>query len=208
MLALATDHSTGYLVGQLVAIVLLATGAIGLGLRALDRRGRRDAAAAATLLPLAPPPTTTALPATSVAPPGFVEPARAFAAPPARPRLRAGRDRRARVTDAIAAFVCAVLLVAALVRFADDRLSDGPWDTPQARELHAGFVAGCRQTNGGVIDCDCVFEHLTSVPPFDTPAGFANLGRTIERTMPIAIRSRDVNALPAPVVDALRACLA
>lgn len=116
---------------------------------------------------------------------------------------------RARTTDAIAALVCAALLVGALVRVAADRRGGAdPWDTPQARELHAGFVAGCQQGNGGAIDCDCVFERLTGVAPFDTPEGFANLGQTIERTMPTAVRTGDVNVLPAPVVDALRACVA
>lgn len=114
---------------------------------------------------------------------------------------------RARTTDAIAALVCAVLLVAALARAAGDRGGDGPWDAPQARELHAGFIAGCQQSNGGAVDCDCIFERLTSVSPFDTPEGFASLGQTIQRTMPEAVRTGDVNVLPAPVVDALRACV-
>ncbi len=206
MFLLASDYSAGYAAGEYAAIALLAAGAIGLGLRAYDRPGRRAAAAATPLPPAAPAHATTG----SVAPPGCPEPTGALTPAPvaARPRST-GRSRRHRITDAIAALVCGVLLVAALVRFADHHIGNGPWDTPQGREMHAGFLAGCRGNSGASAqyDCECVFQHLTAAPPYDTPASVLAAQSSFARAVLTAVRTRDPNALPPGMLDAMRACV-
>jgi hypothetical protein len=202
MLALATQHSSAYLAGNLVAIVGLAAGALRLGLRAFDRRGRRADAAAASFLPPAPPAPGYST-SGSVPPPGFPEPVRTFVptASPA-PARRVGRSPRDRTTDALAALVCCVLLIGALVPFAGRVGSDGPWDTPEGRLLRGSFVAGCKQSQNGLVDCDCVFEHMTASPPGDTPAGFVMLSNAIN----VAVSRRDVRLVPPQVRDALLGC--
>ena len=204
MLALATDHSTAYVAGNLIAIVLLAAGALWLGLRALDRKGRRAAAAAGHFTaPAAPLATPVPAATDSVAPPGFAEPQRTFVAPAAPSARRGGRSRRTRMTDAIAAGVCAALCVGAIVHVAggEEKRTVRAWDTQQGRLLHAGFVAGCERQDAPVrFDCECVFERLTSAPPFDTPAGFANLPATMAQV-------RTAADLPSGIVTAGRDCI-
>jgi hypothetical protein len=198
MVALATEHGTAYMVGQLGAIVLLAALAIGLGLRALDLRGRRARSAAPAPVPFAP--LAPAVSAASVAPPGWVEPSTPSPTMTA-VAARLGRSRRARTTDALAGLVAGLLLVAALVHFIGAQTGSGPWDTPQGRGLHAAFLIGC--DHGGALDCKCVFQRLTSGPPYDTPAGFA----TLQRPMATFVRTGDVSAVPQQFVAAVRACI-
>lgn len=111
------------------------------------------------------------------------------------------RQRRARTTDIIVALVCAALLVGALVRFAD-RHSGGPWDTQQGRELHAGFVAGCRPGEAAGISCECIFQYVARAPPYDTPQGFMAL----QASMAAALRARDPRALPPVMQAAVASC--
>jgi hypothetical protein len=53
-----------------------------------------------------------------------------------------------------------------------------------------------------VIDCNCIFEHLTSAPPGDTPAGFVMLGRSMDA----AARDRNPAELRPELIAALNAC--
>jgi hypothetical protein len=205
MLALATDHNAAYLVGNLVAILALAAGALWLGLRALDRRGRYAAATATS--PMRPaPPAPTRPTGSSVAPPGFAEPASVFVPSATPTRSRIGRSRRERTTDAIAAGVCAVLLVGALVHFTGHVGRSGPWDTPQGRQIRAVFVGSCQLGNRGTIDCDCAFEHLTAAPPYDTPAGLLAGQHAYYESVMTALSTHDASALPPGFIDTVRAC--
>ncbi|HYV15800.1 MAG TPA: hypothetical protein VE972_07250 [Conexibacter sp.] len=116
---------------------------------------------------------------------------------------RADRDRRARTTDAIAALVCLVLLVGGVVRFVDHHSSSGPFDTAQGRQMHAGFLAGCQQGTTGVIDCDCMWDHLTSAPPYDTPEGLLTLAGPVTNL----IRTHSTSGLPPQYIEAATSCL-
>jgi len=111
--------------------------------------------------------------------------------------------RRGRLTDAIAALVCAALLAGAIVRDVSHR-DAGVWDTTQGRQMHASFVAGCRQTSNGAMDCECLFEHLTARPPGDTPSGFTMLGQSIE----YAAQRSDWRLMRPEAREALLACRA
>jgi hypothetical protein len=202
MLVLASAYETGQLIGGLLAIALFGALAIAFGRRALDR-GRRPAA---TALPVSAPAAPIRSTAGSVAPPGFSEPIGSFT-PAAPSRPRGGRGSRARTLYGLAAGVCAVLLVVASVRFADRHLGDGPWDTTQGRQLRAGFMLGCQNSAHGSIDCECMFEHLTDAPPYDTPAEFVAMEGTFERSVMTAMRTRDPAALPPYLLDAGTACV-
>jgi len=113
------------------------------------------------------------------------------------------RDSRYRRNAAIAGLVFAALLVAATVRFVDQRTA-GPWDTQQGRALHADFVAGClRGTNGSataISVCECLFKQTASTPPYDTPAGFTSLASVVEAGL------RDSRSVPPQLLAALAAC--
>lgn len=92
---------------------------------------------------------------------------------------------RARKTDVIAALVFGAICVAGLVRLADHRVGD-PWDTRHGEELRASFLGDCQQTASHIVDCACVFESVTSEPPYDTPDGFEEFLR-----LAAATRGRD-----------------
>src|SRR5207302_2146616 len=81
--------------------------------------------------------------------------------------------------------------------------SNPAWSTNQGVNLRAGFIAGC--TNGvssRQSKCECVFQHVSSVPPYDTPSGFEQLAVALRR----AGETRNVAAVPAALIDAGRPC--
>ncbi|MBS1868549.1 MAG: hypothetical protein JSS99_02700 [Actinobacteria bacterium] len=118
-------------------------------------------------------------------------------------RARRQPAGRARTTDLIAALVCAVLLVAAVVRALPER-QPGVWESDQGRQIRAGFVAGCQQTANGTLDCGCLFDHLTGAPPGNTSSGFAMLAQSIQ----YAVQRGDWSLMRPEAREALLACRA
>ncbi|HEX7291040.1 MAG TPA: hypothetical protein VF250_07940 [Conexibacter sp.] len=193
MLSLASStSSSGYVAGEICAIVVLAAAAIALGLRA----ARRRAAPPAALVPAA----TVVDVSGSVGPPGWTTPV----TPPAPvPPTRGGRAHAGWRSDAVAAAAFAVLCVGALWHFADDRPGGGgPWDTEEGRATQASFMQGCMQTADPRLEgyCRCVFDELTSAPPYDTPQRLAALDS-------IALRARVIEDYPPRLVAVARACI-
>jgi hypothetical protein len=76
------------------------------------------------------------------------------------------------------------------------------WTSAQGDSLRRDFMAGCSAASGSVSYCECLFDRLSSVPPYNTPSGFAGLEGSLER----ALRTRDVNAVPPAVIGSLRLC--
>jgi hypothetical protein len=76
----------------------------------------------------------------------------------------------------------------------------GPWATGPGASLKAGFMNGCR-ASGPDRYCGCLFESISSVPPYDTPNGFATLQYAVERA-----KSGDQSAIPQVLVDAVHTC--
>jgi len=109
---------------------------------------------------------------------------------------------RARATDAVAALVVAVLLVANFVRPFGDDDRDDPWKNGQGAQMRAGFIDGCNSSTGGLVDCGCAFDRLTATPPYDTPAGLVSLAGPVRA----AQRSGDPRDVPAVLVTAMRSC--
>lgn len=102
---------------------------------------------------------------------------------------------------AIGALLAGVLLVVGIVQITGGGATD-PWATAEGANMRAGFLNGCGQSAGNLVDCQCVFAHVTSRPPFNTPQGFASLGSDVlayERT-------GDRVAIPAVYISSLRAC--
>jgi hypothetical protein len=118
---------------------------------------------------------------------------RAFDVLPRRKPVRNGR-----ATDLAVAALLGVLLAGSLLTGRADA-----WDGTQARELRAGFLAGCETSAGGAIDCECVFAELTSAPPYDTPAGFATLQAPVAR----AVQTGDNGEIPAAYISAVQRCV-
>src|SRR2546425_10045121 len=85
---------------------------------------------------------------------------------------------RSRVASPLSGAV--VLVVAAMVTFGlKDLLASGSrsaWSTSEGINLRAGFIAGCsHEVSSRVGKCECVFEHVSKVPPYDTPTGFMGM---------------------------------
>ena len=116
--------------------------------------------------------------------------------------MNARTESRARTTDAIAAVVVAALLIGGIVRLVAGADRDDPWKTDQGVQLKAGFMAGCHDSANGLVDCGCAFKHITSVPPYDTPSGFASLSGPVDA----AKASGDPRDLPAVLMSALSSC--
>ena len=80
--------------------------------------------------------------------------------------------------------------------------SQSAWNTQKGVDAHAGFIDSCTASARGRVNCDCVFAHLTSVPPYDTPAGFLSLASVVDRFRQTGNRAD----FPVAVSQALAAC--
>jgi hypothetical protein len=112
--------------------------------------------------------------------------------------------RRARST---AAAVTAVVIGAAILTADATNFlahgSDGPWSTAKGRGLKAGFIDGCRQGTPEPV-CKCMFDHISSQPPYDTPDGFITLSYGVNSYM----RTGDASRIAPVFLEAGRACRA
>jgi hypothetical protein len=68
--------------------------------------------------------------------------------------------------------------------------------------MKAGFLDTCQRTAGRVVNCGCVFAHLTSRSPYDTPAGF----EAIVTDAATFIRTGDRSLIPRVYIVAIRDC--
>lgn len=93
--------------------------------------------------------------------------------------LAVGLLLRARVTRRRWQLLAGLAVLGALAAVGIARVGSGDsadtFASGHGRQLHAGFISGCRRSAGGVVDCDCVWRHLTSAPPYDRPSGFEKL---------------------------------
>lgn len=109
---------------------------------------------------------------------------------------------RRRVTDGIAAIVVAAALIASGIRSLNTH--HDPFSTRQGQQERAGFVDGCRQSpQAGLVDCSCVFSHLTSSPQYDTPENFLNL----QVDLATVFRTHRAEDMPPAYLTAVKACL-
>jgi hypothetical protein len=101
--------------------------------------------------------------------------------------------------------VAVALGVSSVDRGLFDSSSRGPWSTAAGVNEKAGFIAGCtRGTPSRAGICECVFVRLSSIPPYDTPAGFTALVPTFRRYA----ETHDASLVPAAVLDGIRSCVA
>jgi hypothetical protein len=193
--------STAYRLGEYTALLVLLVVLVWCLRRAIGAPASSQTGPPIDLhveAPAAPSPFAVG---SSVAPPGFV-PAptvtvtTGHAAEP--PNTGA---RSVRWPYVVGACVAAALPFGGVVRAAASG-SASPWDTPGGAAMKSGFIYGCSRTAGAVVDCKCVFAHLTSQAPYDTPDGFASLAgdvQTFERT-------GDRAAIPAVYGISINAC--
>jgi hypothetical protein len=57
------------------------------------------------------------------------------------------------------------------------------------------------------MDCDCAFEHLTAIPPYDTPAGLLAGQHALVQSVMAAVSTHDPSALPRAFVESARPCV-
>lgn len=81
--------------------------------------------------------------------------------------------------------------------------SGGPWSTPKGKGLKAGFLDGCGRDSPAPV-CKCMFDHISSRPPYDTPDGFVTLSEGISSYM----RTGAPNRVTHVLVDAAQRCRA
>jgi hypothetical protein len=116
--------------------------------------------------------------------------------------LHHSRSSRARRTDALGALIVAALLVAGVIHVIGHSTHSDPWATPAGVSVKAGFLGGCQNSAGNLVDCECAFARITSHSAYDTPAGFAMLigpAATFEQT-------KSLQVLPSVFVSAVRSC--
>jgi len=116
---------------------------------------------------------------------------------PMAPPVRAPR----RSSDIAAICVVGVLLAGGVLNLAQRHDAAGdPWSTAKGRDMSAGFVAGCTHSARGLIDCRCLLDALRATPAYDTPEGFAALGREL------ASSGGDPKRLPPAYLAAVQSC--
>ena len=77
------------------------------------------------------------------------------------------------------------------------------WSTSQGVNVKAGFIDGCsRGIASRAAMCECVFDRVSSSPPYDTPSGFEGLAATVERYQ----QTRNAGDLPAVLIESARYC--
>lgn len=112
------------------------------------------------------------------------------------------RSRHGTVLSVVAVVVAGAVLVVGI----KDMLANGstqPWSTREGVNVRAGFIGGCSHDEASrAATCECVFSHISSAPPYDTPRGFEGLAATILRFQ----RTGDVRVLPATVLSAAHSC--
>jgi hypothetical protein len=69
--------------------------------------------------------------------------------------------------------------------------------------MKAGFIDGC---SGGIASqrslCECLFDRVSSSPPYDTPGGFEGLVARLRRYQ----ETRNVADLPTVVLESAHDC--
>jgi hypothetical protein len=112
------------------------------------------------------------------------------------------RSRLSPMVKVVVLLVLATVLVLDVNKFTSGKASQA-WATTEGVNARAGFIAGCSQQDASRVSrCECVFERLSKVAPYDTPSAFATLDASIETYR----QTRNVNALPPPLIAAIRTC--
>jgi hypothetical protein len=115
---------------------------------------------------------------------------------------RRGRTRRDVVIAAVAVVVAGVYIVSA-IHGPLGSSSGGSWTSSQGVNVKAGYLAGCARGGQSGTTCECLFDRISAVPPYNTPAGFTGLQSAVRR----ADETRDAAFLPGAVLAALRECV-
>jgi hypothetical protein len=115
--------------------------------------------------------------------------------------------RRRRPRDLAIAMIAAVLALAFMASSIDGGLFDngsaGVWSTNEGLNMRAGFIAGCsNRLLSRVATCECVFARISTIPPYNTPSGFAGLITIVRRFT----ETRDLSVLPPAIVSGIRSC--
>jgi hypothetical protein len=184
LLAVVDTSSTAYQLGRVAGMAVVALIAYAVARHALTRGFVKPA-------PVTAAPVADSAPAWPGQPRAFV---------PAAPRVHvpSGLDK----AIALAAVVAAgVVLVAGANSLLAEHAS-GPWAKSPGVEIKAGFEDGCSASGTARSTCQCVFSRITSVPPYDTPSGFA----TLQNGLQTFARTGSVTDIPPVMIAAVRGC--
>lgn len=108
---------------------------------------------------------------------------------------------RRRTSDIVAICIVGVLLAGAILNLASrDSATAGSWSTAEGRNMKAGFVDGCTNSSGRLVDCGCLFDALRATPSYNTPERFAALGQQL------ASAGGNPNLVPPAYLAAVQSC--
>lgn len=103
---------------------------------------------------------------------------------------------------ALAAVVVGAALVFGVVRLAGGSGGTNSWTSASGRDAKAGFLGGCNQSAGAIVDCNCAFARLTATLP-TTPhaASRLSLDPSPSSNAPTTLRFfRPCTSPPSPAV--------
>jgi hypothetical protein len=144
--------------------------------------------------------------ASSVAPvPAYAAAAAVASTPPSTtPAPRARRTSGGAGGYILASVAVTAALIAGIAHVSGQvGITDGPWDTQQGRDAHAGFMHGCESGGLASSSCACIFNRIRSRPPYDTPRGFITLAQPILQFQ----QTQNASAIPPAIIDAVRGCV-
>ncbi len=196
MLPIALDtHSTAYHAGEVTGLVIVIVLAGYVIHRALTRGFGRQRASVA-----APAHSESSFSGLVVGSAGVSPPPRVQVAHTA---TREGPEAKDLAIAAVAVVLAGAYIVSGISHGLLDSGKPSPWSTSEGANVRAGFIAGCGKGDPSrERTCECVFAKLSSTPPYDTPAGFEQLGATLAAVE----RTRDVSALPPALLSGIRSC--
>jgi hypothetical protein len=112
------------------------------------------------------------------------------------------RSGAAAIIKAAAVVIAAAMIVVGVKHLTNpnDRAA---WATSQGINVKAGYIAGCSKGESSRVKrCECIFDRVSSSPPYDTPSGFESMIVSLERFQ----RTRNIADLPPALVTSIRAC--
>jgi hypothetical protein len=109
-----------------------------------------------------------------------------------------GGSRKRTIVLSVVAAVAVLGLIGSLI--ASSSRQPDTFASADGKAERAGFLDGCEASVGQLVDCRCIFERLSSKPPFDKPSGF-------DKLIPVISDAKSAADLPADLRNVLTRAL-